>query len=119
MASEVGRVTRDQLVTLGDLQQLKMELLEEVAGLLAGHLAGKRQQPKRWMRSEEVKALLGISTGKLFRLRKLGILPYAQIDRVFLYDVSDVDQMLSERKIGTRISLPQVDKRLRSKKEKR
>lgn len=102
MGSNEGKIYRDQLATLSDLQEMKAELLEDIESLLAGHLAGKRPNTKKWLRSEEVKEMLGISTGKLFQLRKLGVLPYSRIDRVFLYDNHDVEQMLAARRHAVR-----------------
>jgi hypothetical protein len=116
-ASEERIVYRDQLLTTGDLATFKSELLGEIQSLLANHLAGKRMPAKKWLRSEEVKAMLGISAGKLFILRKKGILPFTRIDKVFFYDADDIEKMLTSRKSLGNDQQP-VDNKSATKKEK-
>lgn len=115
--SEERKVYRDQLLTTGDLAAFKSELLGEIQSLLANHLAGKRPSARKWLRSEEVKEMLGISAGKLFILRKKGILPFTRIDKVFFYDADDIERMLSSRKSPGN-GQPPVGNKSASKKEK-
>ena len=116
-ASEERKVYRDQLLTTGDLAEFKSELLGEIQSLLANHLAGKRPAAKKWLRSEEVKEMLGISAGKLFILRKKGILPFTRIDKVFFYDAEDIEMMLTSRK-SPGSGQPSAGNKTSAKKEK-
>ena len=70
-----------QLVTVDDLELFKFELLTEIQKLLSGISTNK--PAKKWLKSEEVKALLGASTSKLATLRINGILPYDWCFSVF------------------------------------
>jgi len=88
-------IYRDQLVTLGDLQQFKEDLLVSIKTILQGSTT---QPPKKWVKSYEVKQLLGISKGTLQTLRENGTLMYTRIGRPFYYDADDIQKILIERK---------------------
>ncbi|WP_118976561.1 helix-turn-helix domain-containing protein [Taibaiella koreensis] len=86
---------RDQLITVEDLAQFKTELLESFKTLLSG---SKPATSKQWLKSHEVRKLLGISAGKLLTLRTNGTLPYTRIGGVIYYDRQDIEQMFDSRK---------------------
>jgi len=86
---------RDQLVTLGDLQEFKNDLLISIRSILQ---TNSPQPAKKWVKSYEVKKLLGISKGTLQTLRENGTLTYTRIGRPFYYDVDDIRKLLIERK---------------------
>jgi hypothetical protein len=88
-------VLRDQLVTLGDLQEFKNDLLFSIKAILQQK---NPQAAKKWLKSYEVKKLLGISKGTLQTLRENGTLTYARIGRPFYYDADDIQKLLMERK---------------------
>jgi hypothetical protein len=60
------KLYRDQLVTVDDLEQFKTELLESFKTLLKGNGI---TPAKKWLKSHEVRKLLGISAGKLLTLQ--------------------------------------------------
>lgn len=91
MATEV--ITRD------DLQEFKVELLEELRKLLKD-LSG--QPTKKWLKSWEVRKILDISPGTLQNLRINGTLPYTKIGGVMYYDYADIQKMLQENKTQSR-----------------
>lgn len=91
MATEV--ITRD------DLQEFKVELLEELRKLLK-ELSG--QPTKKWLKSWEVRKILDISPGTLQNLRINGTLPYTKIGGVMYYDYADIQKMLQENKTQSR-----------------
>lgn len=84
-----------QLVTLDDLDIFKHELLSEFKDLLKEY-AGKPS--KRWLKTEEVKKLLGASTNTLATLRINGSLPYTRIGGIIYYDSDDIEKMFESRK---------------------
>ncbi|GAA0548300.1 helix-turn-helix domain-containing protein [Chitinophaga japonensis] len=92
------RITRDQLVTISDLEQLKAELIDTMKHLLK---PGGATAAKPWLKSDEVRKLLGISAGKLLTLRANGTLPYTRIGNVIYYKIEDIQQLF-ERKIPSR-----------------
>ena len=85
-----------QLVTTDDLELFKFEMLTEIQKLIAGISTGK--PPKKWLKSEEVKAMLGASTSKLQTLRINGTLPYTRIGGIIYYDAEDIDKMFQSGK---------------------
>jgi hypothetical protein len=91
------KLYRDQLVTVDDLEQFKTELLESFKTLLKGNGIAPA---KKWLKSHEVRKLLGISAGKLLTLRINGSLPYTKIGGVIYYDQEDIQKMFESRKFS-------------------
>ncbi len=89
------RIFKDQLVTVGDLQTFKTELLSDLKKLLKEFVT---RPEKKWMKTHEVRKFLGISPGTLQTIRVNGSLPYTKIGGVYYYDLDDVHAMLTERK---------------------
>ncbi|WP_113662422.1 helix-turn-helix domain-containing protein [Pedobacter nanyangensis] len=89
------RLYREQLLTVEDMEQFKFELLEAMKKLLKSN---GTPPPKKWLKTDEVRKILGISAGKLLNLRINGTLPYTKIGGVIYYDQDDIQQMFSSRK---------------------
>lgn len=68
-----------ELLTLTDLKDFKAELLLEVKKLLKEN---NGEPVKKWLKSHEVRKLLGISPGTLQNLRVNGTLPFTKIGGV-------------------------------------
>ena len=79
------------IITTDELREFKLELLEAFKELLAQQ--GDVQQ-KRWMKSKEVRDLLGISPGTLQNLRVNGTLPFSKVGGVLYYQYQDVMQVV-------------------------
>jgi helix-turn-helix protein len=90
-----NKVFRDQIVTIADLKDFKTDLLLSIKSMIH---ANHGQPVKRWLKSFEVKKLLGISPGTLQTLRSKGTLPFTRIGGIIYYDSEDVQKMLTERK---------------------
>jgi len=86
---------RPQLLTVEDLAEFKKSLFTELRQLLR-ELSG--QPGRKWLKSFEVKKLLGISPGTLQNLRVNGTLPFTKIGGVILYDHEDIQKMLFKHK---------------------
>jgi len=86
---------QDQFVTLRDLEEFKSELLTAIKVMLQ---TNSPMANKRWLKSYEVKKLLGISKGTLQALRDNGTLTYTRLGRPFYYDAEDIQKLLTERK---------------------
>ena len=82
-----------EIVTIEDLQNMKDELIEEFKKLLKGHSG---QPTKKWLKSWEVRKLLGISPGTLQNLRVNGTLPYTKIGGIIFYDHNDIQTMFQQ-----------------------
>ncbi len=57
------------------------------------------QTTKKWLRSTEVRKLLGISPGTLQNLRINSTLPFTKIGGVIYYDSQDINEMLSSNRV--------------------
>ena len=90
-----NKICRDQIVTVGDLQEFKDDLLIFIKAILQSNSS---QPVKKWLKSYEVKRLLGISKGTLQTLRDNGTLTYTRLGRPFYYDADDIQRLLTERK---------------------
>lgn len=91
----------NQLTTVEDLMNFKMELLSEIRQIFSTHTS---QPVKRWLKSFEVKELLHISTGTLHNLRTNGTLPFTKIGGVVFYDMIAVEQVLEKHTMYKRHS---------------
>ena len=88
-------IFRDQLVTLGDLEDFKADLLLSIKHLFSGSKA--EQSAKKWLKSYQVKTLLNISNGTLQNLRNNGTLPHTKIGGIIYYNSESIDKMLLEK----------------------
>jgi len=90
-----GKIYREQLITVEDLETFKLEFLTELRSLIKG---SGIQPMKKWLKTAEVRKLLGVSIGTLQTLRINGILPFTKIGGVLYYDHEDIQNMLLSRK---------------------
>lgn len=81
------------IITKEDLQEFKIELLEEIKDLF--HI--KTTQQKLWLRSSEVKELLKISTGTLQTFRRNGTLSYTRIGGILYYNDKDIEKLMNPK----------------------
>lgn len=89
----------DQLITKDYLQEFKEELLAEIDRMLQN---GGVKGTQKWLKSDEVKKLLNVSSGTLQAMRRSGTLPYTKIGGLIYYNMDDIHQMLDgpKRTIG-------------------
>lgn len=92
---ETPRINRDQIVTIGDLELFKKSLVDELK-ILVQSVAGNGE--KKWLRSSEVRKMLGISAGTLQNFRINRLLPFTRINKLIFYKPEDVDKLLSQKK---------------------
>ena len=81
-----------QIITTEDLYIFKQELLEELKELIIK----LPTQQKKWLKSPEVRKMLGISPGTLQNLRVNGTLPYTKIGGVVYYAYEDIQKVLEK-----------------------
>ncbi|WP_418502085.1 helix-turn-helix domain-containing protein [Flagellimonas sp.] len=89
----------DRNITTDDLYEFKTDLLDEIKQLFQDQ--GKTE--KKWLKSHEVRELLGISPGTLQNLRINGTLPYAKVGGVLYYEYHEIMEVLEKNKIHNRI----------------
>jgi len=88
-----------EIVTTDDLREFKIELIKEIKQLLAVHHG---QPSKIWLKSFEVRKLLGISPGTLQNMRINGTLPYTKIGGVMFYDYDEIKKTLEKHQVQNR-----------------
>jgi hypothetical protein len=82
------------IITKEDLDEFKADLLKEFRKILSEKQPGSKQ----WLKSSDVRRMLGISHGTLQHLRNNGTLPYTKIGGVIFYDQHDIQLVLEEHK---------------------
>ncbi|MGF7080347.1 helix-turn-helix domain-containing protein [Mucilaginibacter sp. UYCu711] len=87
---------RNQILTIGDLVEFKEDMVQELKRIIKECTTG--QPGKKWLKSAEVKKLLGISHGFLQSLRDSGVLPFTKIGGSIYYDYEDITFMMSTNK---------------------
>ena len=83
-----------QLVTLKDLEEFRTKMVMDIRMMLDGHI---NKTSKRWLKSYEVRKMLGISAGTLQTLRNNGKIPFTKIGGLTYYDAAQLDQILASR----------------------
>lgn len=83
-------------ITTDDLREFRMELLDDIKELLSNQSS---TISKRWLKSPEVRKLLGISPGTLQNLRINGTLPYTKVGGVLYYDYEEIMTVMEENRI--------------------
>jgi hypothetical protein len=88
-------IYRDQLVTVEFFEIFKEELLGRMKSLLTSASA---LPEKKWLKSIDVRKMLGISPGTLQNLRVNGTLPFTKIGGVLYYDGEDIQRVMSSNR---------------------
>lgn len=79
-----------ELITKDDLQKFRRDLLED----LKQFITSSKAEPKKWLKSAEVKKLLNISAGTLQNLRINGQLKPNKVGGTFYYALQDIQSLL-------------------------
>ena len=79
-----------EIVTKEDLQEFGTNLLNQIRGLL-GQVV---EEPKKWLKSYQVKNLLKISDNTLQTLRDNGTIPFTKIGGILYYSMEDINKVL-------------------------
>jgi len=82
---QIDHVTREDFM---ELKAVMEQILETVKGKAA------ESGDKQWLRSAEVRKLLGISPGTLQNLRVNGSLPFRKIGGTMYYKLSDIHRLM-------------------------
>jgi hypothetical protein len=82
-----------EVITKDDLKTLKQEIITELKTILGG-----QTEQKKWLKSADVREMLGISPGTLQNLRINGTLPYTKMGKMMYYEYDDVVSVLTQNK---------------------
>ncbi len=80
----------NELLTREDLQHFRAQLLSELKEVLQQ----SKQNTKQWLKSSEVRKMLGISHGTLQNLRITRSLPYTKLGGIMFYKYEDIEKIL-------------------------
>lgn len=80
-----------EMITREDLQNLKNEIVAELKSILSH----EKPPEGTWLRSAQVRKMLGISPGTLQNLRIRGHLRFTKIGGCFFYNQCDIATMLN------------------------
>ena len=80
----------NELLTREDLQHFRLQLLSELKEVLQQ----SKQSTKQWLKSSEVRKMLGISHGTLQNLRITRSLPYTKLGGIMFYKYEDIEKIL-------------------------
>lgn len=83
-----------ELITKDDLLKFKQEFFQELKQLLQGH----NPEQKQWLKSWEVREMLGISRGTLQNLRANGTLTASKIGGLMFYSYDDISKLMQGKK---------------------
>ena len=84
-----------EVITREDLNEFRTLLLSDLNTMFNS----KPQQQKQWLKSNEVRKLLNISSGTLQNLRVNGTLTYTKIGGILYYSNSDLEKVLETNKV--------------------
>jgi hypothetical protein len=88
-----------QILTREDLQQFKTELFSELKELLSNTTPAAQ---KKWLKSYEVREMLGISRGTLQNMRQNGTLQATPVGGLMFYDYDDIVKLMQGKKSAKR-----------------
>ena len=81
-----------EVITKEDLQQFRMQLIDDLKQLLTPHEA---KMVKPWLKNAEVRKLLNISSNTMQRLRIAGKLRSSKVGGIHYYRYEDIEKLLN------------------------
>lgn len=78
-----------QVLTVDDLEKFRMQLLTDIENLL------NTKRPKKWLKTNEVMELLGMSEVTLQTLRNKGLIPFKKLGGTVYYNAEELDEFLT------------------------
>ena len=88
-----------QIVTIEDLQQFRLQLLDDLKALVQ---PANNPSQKEFLKSSDVRKMLGISHGTLQNLRIKGVLPYQELGGIMFYRYEDIARVLNGDRVAER-----------------
>jgi hypothetical protein len=90
-----------EIITKEDLQEFGEQLLNQMKALISG---GPIEEPRKFLKSYQVKNLLKISNNTLQTLRDNGTIPFTKIGGILYYNYEDIMKVLKGEVKSNRIS---------------
>ena len=86
-------MNKDELITKADLEQLKSEIKDIIISLIDDKFS-----KNKWLKSNEVQKMLGVSNSTVKNLRLKGVLPHSKIGGIIYYNYSDIIKLFEQNK---------------------
>ncbi|MCQ6957337.1 helix-turn-helix domain-containing protein [Mucilaginibacter aquariorum] len=80
-----------EIITKEDLVEFEDRLLDKIKKMMAQ----STDQPRKWLRSAQVRKMLNISPNTLTSLRVNGIIKFTRLGGIMYYNNDDINQMLA------------------------
>lgn len=80
-----------EIITKEDLIEFEGRLLDKIKKMMGM----TTDQPRKWLRSAQVRKLLNISPNTLTSLRVNGVIKFTRVGGIMYYNNDDIDKMLS------------------------
>jgi hypothetical protein len=90
-----------EIITKEDLQEFGERLLSQMKALIT---SGSTEEPRKFIKSYQVKNLLKISDNTLQTLRDNGTIPFSKIGGILYYSYEDIMKVLRGEVKSKRIS---------------
>ena len=90
-----------EIITKEDLQEFGERLLTQMKALISG---GSVEEPRKFLKTYQVKNLLKISDNTLQNLRVNGTIPFTKIGGILYYNYEDIMKVLKGEVKSKRIS---------------
>lgn len=95
------KIMPSEILTTDHLREFKIELFSELKKMLDERHG---QPAKKWLKSFEVRKMLGISPGTLQNMRINGTIPFTKMGGILYYDTLDIQKILESNKQKDRFS---------------
>ena len=80
-----------EIITKEDLVEFEDRLLDKIKKMMGQ----ATDQPRKWLRSAQVRKILNISPNTLTSLRVNGIIKFTRVGGIMYYNNDDINKMLS------------------------
>jgi len=80
-----------EIITKEDLQEFGKNLLNQIKGLLSQ----TTQEPKKWLKTYQVRNILKISNNTLQTLRENGTIPFTKVGGIIYYNSEGIEKLLT------------------------
>jgi hypothetical protein len=80
-----------EIITKEDLVEFEDRLLDKIKKMMGQ----STDEPRKWLRSAQVRKMLNISPNTLTSLRVNGIIKFTRVGGIMYYNNDDINQMLA------------------------